>query len=167
MAGKMTERPSGRRPAGVVIFGTVLIFSSLVHMHKLFFDYDWYIASYGYWPTGLMVLRYCFSWGQRILGLMAGIGILRLKDIGRKIAIVVGWFTILTIYWKHPYAGFKNHTAYLDQHLGFILKEWGYPQLSFSQFTLAAVITACLWDILFFGSMIYYLTRPTVKAQFR
>lgn len=156
-----------KHPTGVNIFGVILILSSLVHMHKLFVDYDWYVASYGYWPTWLMVLRYCFSWFQRILGLIAGMGILRLKDTARKIAICIGWFTILTIYWKHPYDAFEKHAVYLDQHYGYIFQMMGYPKLSFVPLTLPALIIQYVLDILFCGVMIYYFTRPAVKAHFK
>ena len=167
----MEEKTSGNlspaRPWGVTLVGILLIVSSLMHIHKLIFEHDVYMLYYGYLPHWLMILRFSFSWLQRILGLTAGIGILFLKDICRKIVILIGCFTILTIYWKHPYSAFKTHTAYLDQKFGFLLKEWGYSQLKFSQFTLLAVILACVWDILFFGVVIYYLTRPKIKAQFK
>ena len=102
------------RPRGVTIFAFLLIVSSLIHIHKLIVDRDMYVYFYSYWPTWLIMLRYSFSWFQRILGLAAGIGILSLKEIGRRIALFIGCFTILTIYWKHPYAGFKNLTLYIN-----------------------------------------------------
>lgn len=154
------------RPLGVTFFAVLLIISSLLHMRYLLSEHDTYMYIYGYLPHWLAVVRYFFSWFQRILGLTAAVGLLRRNELGRKLAIFIAIFSILTIYWKHPYAGFKNHTAYLDEHLGFLLQGWGYPELSFSQFTLAAVIVAWVWDILFFGSMIYYLTRPSVKGHF-
>jgi len=161
------EAHNSSRPSGVTIFSVLIIISSLLHMRYLLEQREIYMHIYSYLPPWLAMLRYSFSWFQRILGLTAAVGMLRLNDLARRLAIVIGSFTILTVYWKHPYTGFKIHTAYLDQHIGYILKGWGFPDLSFSQFTLAAVIVACLWDICFFGFMIYYLTRPSVKAHFR
>src|SRR3989338_9777350 len=73
------------RTRGVTIFAFLLIVSSLIHIHKLIVDRDMYVYLYSYWPTWLIMLRYSFSWFQRILGLAAGIGILSLKEIGRRI----------------------------------------------------------------------------------
>ena len=156
------------RPLGVMVFGFLLILSSLVHMHTLIVARgEYYSAVFGYWPHWLMTLRYFFSWAQRIAGLMAGVGILYLKDIFRKLAILIGCFSVVTIYWKHPYQAFKNHAVYLDQHLGVYLRNFGYPNVTFAQYTLAALIVQYLLDFIFFGSMIYYLTRPAVKARFK
>jgi len=154
-------------PKGVIIFSVLLIVSSLMHISKMVFDRDMYFAYYRYWPLWLVWVRYAFSWLQRILGLTAAVGMLRLKNYGRQIAIVIGCFTILTIYWKHPYEAFYNMTVDLDHKLGFLFAQWGFPQLRFSQFALPGMIVNCLLDVLFSGALVYYLTRPTVKAHFK
>jgi len=161
----VTNRPF-RRSKGVTIFGILLILSSIVHMHKLATEEPQYANYYSYLPAWLMVARYYFSWLQRIIGFLVGIGLLAQKEIARKIGIAVGCFTILTIYWKHPYPAVKLHTQYLDKQFGYILAQTG-TGVTFSSVTLLAVISLCICDIIFWGTFIYFLTRPAVKSQFK
>ena len=135
-------------------------------MHWLLVERKWYWFNYSYMPEWLIIARYSFSWLQRVVGIIVAIGLFRFKEVFRKLMLLVSWFTILTVYWKHPYTAFKNHTLYLDRLIGPTLKQGALKDLSFSSVTLAAVITACLLDIIFFGVVIYYLTRPKVKAHF-
>lgn len=155
-----------RKPKGIIIFGTLLIVSSVIHMSTLVFERDWYWYNYSYMPPVWILTRFLFSWFQRILGLTAGIGILYLKNGCRRLAIAISWFTMLVLYWKHPYEAFLNHTRYLDQRLGYLFKMAGYPKISFSALTVPALITHYCLDILFCGSLIYYFTRPQIKKHF-
>jgi hypothetical protein len=135
-------------------------------MHKLATEESLYAHYYSYLPAWLMVARYYFSWLQRIIGFLVGIGLLAQKEIARKIGIAIGCFTILTVYWKHPYPAFKLHTQYLDQQFGYIPARFG-TGLTFSSVTLPAVILHCLGDIIFWCIFIYFFTRPSVKGQFK
>ena len=154
---------------GVTIFGMLLILSSLMHIHKLVVDLEWYVDSYSYMPPWLIVLRYGFSWFQRALGILVGIGLLAQKDIARKLGILIGMFTILTIYWKHPYPAFKLHAQYLDQHFGYFFSRLGFPEISFSSSSVVvlALIMHILGDVLFWCIFIYFFTRSSVKSQFK
>ena len=155
-----------KRPKGVIIFGILIITSSLIHMHKLVLDYDWNRENMlTCMPEWLVVVRYCFSWFQRILGLTIAIGILRLKNIFRKLGIALGVFTICTLYWKHPYSAFLRHTNYLDQQFGHLLT--AAPGITFSSLTLISLIVYYILEIVFWGIFIYYFTHPKVKEQFR
>ncbi len=162
----MTE-PNKKCPLVVTVFAWLLIVSSIVHIYTLLFGYTWYRDNYNYWPDWLFTLRYCFSWFQRILGISIAIGMLNGREIARKIAIALGIFTIATLYWKHHYPAFVRHCHYLDGIYGDVFKAIGYPELSFTALAIPALIVHCLLDILFFGLMIYYLTRPSVKAYFK
>jgi hypothetical protein len=135
-------------------------------MHKLVADEPLYAHYYSYLPVWLMVARYYFSWLQRIIGLLVGIGLLAQKEIARKIGIAIGCFTILTVYWKHPYPAFKLHTQYLDKQFGYILTQLGIRE-TFSSVTLPAVIIHCIGDIIFWSAFIYFFTRSSVKNQFK
>ncbi len=156
-----------KRLIGLTIFGWLLISSSIVHMTTLIFGYQWYHDNYAYWPEWLFNTRYGFSWLQRILGISAGIGLLRGNDFCRKIAIAIGVFTISTLYWKHHYPAFLRHCQSLDEQFAGVFQYIGYPGFSFVRFCLPALIVHCLLDIIFCGSLWYYLTRPSVKNYFR
>lgn len=152
--------------AGVILFGALLILSSLTHIHKLLAEKGLYEHYYSYLPTRLVAIRYAFSWFQRILGILAGVGILARKEIARKLAFFIGGFTILTVYWKHPYEAVKFHTQYLDQQLGHLLS-WTGTGVTFTALTPLVVAALIACDIIFWVIFFYFFTRPPVKCQFR
>lgn len=158
--------PKRKRPIGLFIFGWLLILSSLVHLHTYIFGYVWLCKIFDYWPSWLVNTRYCFSIVQRIAGLVAGIGLLYGNKVSRQIAMVIAIFTILTLYWKHPYQAFLNHCQMLDQQFSGIFTSQHIWNMSFVRLCIPALITHCLLDILFCGSLLYYLTRPSVKEYF-
>jgi hypothetical protein len=160
-----SKRPP--RSRGVTLFGLLLIFSSFIYMHKYIFDQWSYISVFNDWPAWLIVLRYSFSWLMRIAGTLAGVGILVQKDIARKLAIAIGWFSMLTIYWKHPYHAFKLHAQNLDRQLGHFFADAGLPHVSFASLTLVSLVTLYICDIIFWSVLIYFFTRPSVKKQFQ
>jgi hypothetical protein len=158
----------GRRSTGVTVFAFLLIVSSIMHIHKLIVNVSWYVDTYSYLPPWLIVLRYSFSWLQRALGILAAVGLLALNDTARKLAIAIGIFTILTIYWKHPYIAYKAHTEFLDSRFGLLFHQLGAPAgFKISSYAMAAVVLNCALDVMFCGILIYFLTRPVVKKQFK
>ena len=161
----LMARRMPQRSKGTTVFGLLLILSSFIQMHKLIVDVQWYAEVYSYLPAGLIATRYYFSWLQRVIGILVGVGLLSQQEIARKTGIALGWFTILTIYWKHPYPAFKLHTQYLNQRFGSILAQSG-TGMTFPDFTLLAMIVQYLGDIIFWSSFIYFFTRPSVKSQF-
>jgi hypothetical protein len=152
--------------AWVILFGALLILSSLVHMHKLLVEKGLYERYYSYLPAGLVAVRYSFSWVQRVLGILAGVGLLARKEIARKLAFFIGGFTILTVYWKHPYEAVRLHTQYLDQQLGHLLS-WTGTGVTFSGLTPLVVAALIACDIIFWAIFFYFFTRPSVKVQFK
>lgn len=163
-----SEPKSSRSPRsrGVTIFGLLLIISSLVHIHKLIVDIDWYTSTYNYWPADLIVLRYAFSWFQRLLGILAGVGILMQKNPARLLAMGIAWFTMLTLYWKHPYPAFLLNAQNLDKQYGHIIAAAGVPGVSFASLAFVSLIVQFIGDIAFCSTLIYFFTRPPVKKQF-
>ena len=159
------RRPNTQRSVGIDLFGWVLIGGSVFQMVTLL-NFEHYQYLFQDLPRAVMIIRYVVSWVVRVVSVCSGVGLLRRNDLARRIAITVCWLTIVTVYWKHPYAGFRRHTQYLDEfartHLG---PPWG-ESITFSAFTLHAVVLARLLDILFAGCLIYYFTRPHITAQF-
>lgn len=149
----------GKKPLGVKIFGALIVVSSLVHIQTLIVDMEWYFYTYSYLPHWLAVCRYSFSWFQRIFGLTAGIGIFFYRDVFRKMLLILGIFTITTVYWKHPYQGVKQHVL--------ILKETVPNYVYSEKIVLASVIFLITLDVVFQGAVIYYFTRPSVKKSFK
>ena len=150
---------------GVTVFGALLILSSFVHIQKMIVEGPVYVHYYSYLSPEWIVARYAFSWFQRLVGILAGVGILARKEIGRKLALLIGIFTVLTVYWKHPYEAVKLHTEHLDQKYGYLLA-WTRTGVTFSSVTSASVFFLILSDVVFWAVFIYFFTRPSVKRQF-
>jgi hypothetical protein len=157
-----------RRSIGVTVFSFLLIASSIMHVHKLIVDVAWYADTYSYMPAWMILLRYSFSWLQRVLGILAAVGLLALNDAARKLAIAIGIFTILTVYWKHPYIAYKAHAEFLDDRFGLLFHQLGAPAgFKISSYTMAAVVLNGSLDVIFCATLIYFLTRPVVRDQFK
>jgi len=150
---------------GVQIFAVGIIITSLFHIGKLICDHDiyfYYYADWGIWAH----IRYAFSWFQRILGISIAIGLLLQLNWARIAGMVLGWFTIVTIYWKHPYEAFHQHTKFLDTRFGNLFEAFGFQNITFESLTIPSIIIHCLLDVSFWGIFIFYMTRPSVKIHF-
>ena len=154
-----------KRSLGVTVCGVALILISLSTTIKLL-DFDYYRHLFQYLPQDLMLLRYIISWCDRGLEFVLGVGILCLKDVFRKILIFSRIFIIVTIQLKHPFLGLENHIKYLDQQGVISIKSFAMPGVSLNQLTWLAVLGACIFDIFLAAFLIYFFTRPKVKAQF-
>lgn len=153
-------------PIGIYVLSVLFIVSSLIHMHVLFMQRSWYWDLFQYLPSWMIFCRYGFSWFQRFFGLCVIVGVLRLQEIWRRIMIGLGYFTIVTIFLKHPYHGFKQHTQMLDERFGEYLVLAGFRDYSFSDLTVWAMLVAWFLDIGFALGYIAYLSRPSVKSYF-
>ncbi len=152
--------------AGVVIFGVLLILTSIWQAQK-FLSFDNYSRVFQQLPQFFIVGRYIISITLRVLGFLAGIGLLLRKDIARKLALGIVIFTLFTLYWKHPYFVVYNYykisfyfTQNPDMMTQFVLPE------TIKQYALVTLAVFYLFDIIFCSGLIYYFTRPKVKAQF-
>lgn len=159
---------AGARPWGVTVLGIFLIVTSLMHMGKLMGDYSVYVKYYHYLPPWLMHSRYAFSWAQRVAGLGAGIGLLYRRNIARQTVILIGWITMIFVFWKHPFPAWQKHVHYLDQQpaVRLLFAELGSPHFRIASIAWKALIVYYILEILFWSCSIYYLTRPRVKARF-
>ncbi len=156
------------RSKGVLIFGVLLIVSSIIHIQKLVeASGTYYVQYFGFMPEWLLLARYMFSWFQRAIGILIALGLLAQKEVARKAGILLGIFTVLTLYWKHPYEALKEHTKHLDALYGKILLTMGIKNITFSSVTFPSLIGLYLADIIFWAIFIYFFTRPSVKAQFK
>ncbi len=154
-------------PIGLVIFGCLLILISFFHMMGLAFGYSWMCGIYNYWPQWLVDIRYCLSWFQRILEISAGIGLLLGSKVFRRIAIALAIFAIATLYWEHHYPGFLKICQMLDDsNIGGIFRAHHLWQWSFVKLSRVLLIIQCFMDIIFYGLLLVYLTRPSIKKYF-
>ncbi len=151
---------------GILIFGWLLIASSVIQIYQLIAQIPWYAELHSYLSAEWIVLRYAFSWFLRIVGILIGAGLLASKEIARKAILALSWFAILTIYWKNPLASEKLQCAYMQRQFGNPLAEFGIRDAASF---VAPYVTAflCVEHVIFYGIVIYYFTRPAVRRHFR
>lgn len=156
-----------KKSLGVTVFGVLLIVTSLSQMGMLT-EFSRYKIIFQHIPENILLARYALSWSLRIVGLACGFGLLNLKDAFRKIGLGLNIFTILTIFGKHPFTGYKNHIEYMAQqgfiHINSILFALKIP---YEALIWVCVIVTSAVDLIFAISFIYFFTRPSVKKQFQ
>ena len=129
--------------------------------------YNRYIYLFQDLPAQVVLLRYAGSWFWRILGLVVGVGLLFRKDICRKIGIGLCWYTIVTIYLKHPYAALDHAIQELVRQGAIDPGVWAAAGMSYPAFVGTSVIMACSLDVLFFTVFIFYFQRADVRKFFK
>jgi hypothetical protein len=151
------------RSKGVTVWGYLLVLGSLFQIGVLISGgYEHYAYLHQEYGPETILIRYWVSWAIKIAGLIAGIGVLKLNDWCRKLAVFNSLFIILTITLKHTYAAYSLHTRYLDHTIGGL-----FPGVSFASLTWPALIIQRAIDIIFGLLLIYFFTRPQVRKQFK
>lgn len=156
-----------KRLRGVAVFGTILIIVSVLQIIIFIGRKDDYMVFFQPLPERIILLRYALSLLFRITCLAAGIGILFLKETWRKILLFLGFFTIATIYWKHPISVFKKFIPHSREILQAKGLDRDVQELALSIVPWMQLIFNYAVEIVFWGCLIYYFTRPQVKEQFR
>ena len=152
------------RSRGVTVFGVLLVLGSLFQIWILWSaGYAHYSYLHQEYSSNVIYLRYIVSWVVKIIGLILGVGILRLNDWCRKLAIINCILLILTVHLKHSYPAYSLHLKYLDQMTG----GGAYPGMSFESLIWPALIAQRSLDIIFGIALIYFFTRPSVRKQFQ
>lgn len=148
----------------IAVIGILYIIGPLIHMNTLITQKDWYFSLYSHLPPWLTMARYSFSWLQRILAITAAIGLFYHKEICRKLLLALCSFTILTIYWKHPYEAFLKSNRLLDDQFGYLISG---ARMTFESLTPYSIVAHSILNVAFCGAVIYFLTRPQVKEVFK
>ncbi len=166
-----------KRSKGVTFWGWVFIVASIIGLLQLI-NFQWQIKTYG---IGLLF----FSVITALVYLVCGIFLLKLKENARKVAIILGIISILSIpaYIKLALnaADFKKYEKYhytkSEQRIVEQMKpEYQQKALENLQKSKEAVkIALPVIFIIIFGVPIsifelipiYFFTRPKVKEQFK
>jgi len=156
---------------GIMLFGLYFIADSLIQFYVKMFKpgyYSWYSSIFWPLPEHIIFIRYLLSIIFRIFKLISGIGILLRKEIFRKLTLLMSWFTIIIVYWKHPFNAVLRHA---DTVTKTIYQANGFNALTFPPPTrlIAGISLGCLYafDIGVSVLAIYYFTRPYIREQFK
>jgi len=156
-----------KRSRGITIIGILLIAGSIYKLMGLL-DYGYYQWMFQHYSEGAIRFRYIISFSLRIIGLITGIGLLCLQDNFRKTAIVLAVLNLCVLYWKYPIRVFQNIALEHEQQiLPLSHQNQQVQDLIYPFFPWISMIFYFSIDILFYLGMIFFLTRPTVIAQFK
>jgi len=154
-----------RRSVGVTTFGILICVSSMLRLISLI-DFHYYRFMFQQLSEQVIMIRYIFSIFIRVIGLVSGIGILFLNNNFRRLALALSLFTLLTIFWKHPYYVFENIAYSIHEMEIGALNAPPKEPLQNPSFPLISMIVFYMVDISFAGSFIYFFTRKGIKQQF-
>jgi len=151
---------------GIVIISILWVASSLFQIWVLF-NWQGYQHLFGnqYLPASWLLIRYTGSWIQRILGLIAGLGLWERRRWAAKIIIFLSVFNVVTVFWKHPYEAFRNASLGLVPQS--VIIKLTQAHIPFSSLLWFVVVLVWVMNELFFGFIIYYLTRPHLTSQLK
>jgi len=127
-----------KRSIGVTIFGFLIVIGGII---GFFWNFIFYLYLYRFGDIRIVLLRtfVIFCNTMIILSIIYGIGILRLKEWARKMAIIVS-AAILIIY---PLLIFIFNVSFVRLNILAIVITLGFPL-----------------------GIIYFFTRPNIKKQF-
>ena len=158
-------------PIGIMLFSIYFIVDSLIQLYvKLIMPnyYFWYSWLFQPLPEHIIFLRYLLSIIFRIFELILGIGLLSRSETFRKLALFIGWFTIIIVYWKHPFDVLVKHMHIVIKT---ICQVSGFNESTLLPFVrlMAWISFGCLYalDIGVSVLTIYYFTRPYIREQFK
>lgn len=159
-------RSEQRIDLAIAVVGWLIVLTSFGHMDSLTW-FDRYRESFSFLSPETVSIRYAGSWIQRILGLLAGIGIIYRYGIARRTIIALSIFNLATAYWKHPFASFHKEMLARDLADPGFFERWGMPGTTFVSLTWHVTIAALIYEIACFSFLLYFFFRPDVKGRFR
>ena len=156
-----------KRPPGVIVFAILLILSTLI-WSMAHLNYDYYRTTVRFLPEASARSRYFISIINRFLVLASAVGILFLKDIFRKMGLLLCFLTVCVIPWKHPFFTLKDLAEKATQQILSTIPpiDTMARELVFKISLWSSVAIVYIIDIGFAVAFIYYFTRPRVKALF-
>lgn len=133
--------------------------------------YAWYSAIFQGMPERMIFLRYSVSVFFRIFELVVGAGLIFRKEIFRKAVLLMSCFSVLIVYWKHPFAAVLNHAQMVIINLSESAAASAGAGLDFSVppklIAWVALIFLYIFDIGIAALTVYYFTRPYIKEKFK
>lgn len=150
-----------------VFFGSVLLGGSLYKLYELI-DFSAYVFLFQHLSWQGIVSQYSGSVLLRGFVLVTAIGLLRHKEFYRRLAVGLGFFTLVTLYWKYPYEVFYHVAVATEQvYSGVYPIVNGNEVLKYPIFPVISRIFFMAIDGIFNLVMIWALTRPTVRQKFQ
>lgn len=126
-------------------------------------NFAYYSSLFQSIPKHIIVVRFSFSIFLRVVMFLGGIGVIVRSKCARKVVLIFSFFTIVTIYFKHPLSTFTD--LFSGMALRGELPEFMIPNIKW--YGLGLMIFFCMRDILLSVIVIYLLNRKDIVCQFK
>jgi hypothetical protein len=133
-------------------------------------DFNHYLFMFQDLPPQLIVLRYWGSIGLRLLTLVAAFGMVMGKEGARRLMIYISVYTIVTIYFKHPYSAIVNSNIYWNLNMSDFERVASLPwnkEIQYYPLMAARMMNLCAKDILKSVFVILMLNAPKMQKLFK
>lgn len=154
-----------RRSLGINIFGIAIIVGGSLWFLLPYARFPYYQSVFNYLPGSVILARYALSLSRRCLEIVLGLGLLRRKNIFRKISL--GFFTIMLLAtcWVHPYrlVAMKVES---NRKIASILSQDPDKRITVQGFINIVYAVIVIPHMGFAAIFLYYFTRPKVREQF-
>jgi hypothetical protein len=151
------------RAAAVRALGVVFLLFFLGQLLLVGAGHDWYQRMFGDMSATLMRLRYAFSFLLRVAGAAGALGLLLLREWGRRLTVWLCLFSAAAAYWKHPYSAVLRLCRELDGRYAALHAGGGPTFADMAPVVWAAILVP---SVLVSAAAAWFLTRPATKAVF-
>ena len=146
------------RSRGITIYGALIITLGIFNLLSIGGYKQFALMFYGL-PSLIIIAIYVFTILYGIACVYCGSAVLKLEDWGRKVIVV---FTMISVV-----IGLLLNRLAMSNLREFVFSEKSQvpPDIAGSVYNFSIILTAIV--TLFEISIIFFLTRPSVKAQFK
>lgn len=171
-AGKKTEKVvelhEAKRPKGIAVLAWFMLTVGGLSWLSLL-DIKTYLETYKFLPPGMSVALYCYGVASVAIGIIASVGILRLKEYMRKTAVIINALNVLidvpTLFFCLP--GLKQKAYQIAETMAKESTNPGFSADVFVKLVFSAGVLTIAGFMIVNLLFIWYFTRPKVKAQFK
>lgn len=157
------------RPDPITILGLMIFAGSALKLMTVG-NLPYYRSVHAPLTEGALLLRYAGSVGLRILGIVAGIGIVLRKEACRRLLVGLCSFTIVAIHWKHPLHSFRATLAATHGRLETVAALLGKPAPTLEEMYAVAWLprlVVCAGDVALSAFLIFFFMRRKISNEFR
>jgi hypothetical protein len=152
----------GKRPASLWLFSIFLVTAAIYDLLN-FSNYEYYRSIFQQLSDIHFHVRYIFSICLRLFMMAVGYGLFVFKEKARKGTLYFAVFTIVTIFWRHPFYVFERIAIMAEQNYF----EVTVRELAYSAFPWISMFFYMTIDLMIAGLLLFYFTRPNVVSLYK
>lgn len=152
-----------KRSKGVTVLGVLTIIFSLTSIPA--WNYKDFSTIYNSFPHFIILILFIYTILYVPLGIIAGIGILKLNNIARKLAITITainlFIFVLTVF------GLDGIKAFIQKEYQGVNLTNIIPEATFLNICLGVIYFGFTIGFIYEIIYLYFFTRPKIKEQFK